>query len=87
MERKRLEELQSQSVAASVEAGSNRRAVNGTHDDEVSRLRIGHKGMANDPHDSKRKNKLIMDYHILIDIYEEEYEVKGKFNGKSLKEG
>ena len=64
---------------------SNGRATNGTHDGEVSRLRIGHKVMANDPHDSKRKNKLITGCCILIDVHKEEYEVRGKVSGKPLK--
>ena len=43
--------------------------------------------MANDPRDSKRKNKLITSRRILIDIYKGEYEMRGKVNGKPLKEG
>ena len=43
--------------------------------------------MANDPRDSIMKNKLITGCYILTDIYKEEYEVRGKVNGKPLKEG
>ena len=43
--------------------------------------------MANDPRDSRRENKLIMGRCILIDIYKEKYEMRGKVNGKPLKEG
>ena len=43
--------------------------------------------MVNDPRDSKRKDKLIMGRHILIDIYKGEYEVRDKVNGKVLDEG
>ena len=53
----------------------------------MSRLRIGHRGMVNDPRDSKRKDKLIMGRRILIDIYKGEYEVRDKVNGKVLDEG
>ena len=60
---------------------------NGTHDGEVSRLWIGHRGMANDPRDSRRKDKHITSRHILIDIYKGDYEIRGKVNGKPLKEG
>ena len=68
-------------------APSNRCAANGTHDKELSRLRIGDRRMANDPCDSRRENKFITGRHILIDIYKGEYEMRGKFNGKPLKEG
>ena len=43
--------------------------------------------MAENPHDSRRKNELITGRHIPIDIYKGEYKVKGKVNGKSLKKG
>ena len=66
---------------------SDGRAANRTHDGEMSRLRIGHRGMVNDPRDSKRKDKLIMGRRILIDIYKGEYEVRDKVNGKVLDEG
>ena len=43
--------------------------------------------MANDPRDSQRKNELIMDQHIRIDIYEKENEVRRKVYSKVLNEG
>ena len=43
--------------------------------------------MAKNPHDSRRENEFITGRCILINIYKEEYEVKGKVNGKSLKKG
>ena len=51
---------------------SNRRRTNGTHDDEVRRLGIRSRMVANDPHDNKRKDKLIMGCRISIDIDERE---------------
>ena len=32
--------------------------------------------MVKEPHDSRRKNELIMGRHILIDIYKGEYEMR-----------
>ena len=43
--------------------------------------------MANDPRDSRRKDKLIMGRRIPIDIYKGEYEVRGKVYGNPLNEG
>ena len=43
--------------------------------------------MVNDPHDSRRENEVITGHCILIEIYKGEYEMIGKVNGKSLKEG
>ena len=43
--------------------------------------------MAKKPRDSQRKNELITSHCMLIDIYKREYEVRGKINGKPLKEG
>ena len=43
--------------------------------------------MANDPRDSRRKNKLITSRRILISIYKGEYEMREKVNGKPFKEG
>ena len=65
---------------------SNGYHTDGTHDGEVGRLGIRDKGVANDPHDSRRKDKLIMGCHIHIDIYKGEYEMRGKVNGKLLNE-
>ena len=47
----------------------------------------GDREKAKDPCDSRRKDMLITGHRILIDIYKGEYEVKGKVNGKPLKEG
>ena len=66
---------------------SNGRCSNGTHNREVRRLEIGDKRMAKNPRDSRRENKLITGHRILIDIYKEEYEMKGKIYGKPLKLG
>ena len=68
-------------------ASSNGHTTDGTHDKEVSKLKIGDRRMANDPRDSRRENKLITSCCILIDIYKEKYEMRGKVNGKPLKEG
>ena len=43
--------------------------------------------MAENPHNSQRKNVLIKGRHILIYIYEGLDEVRGKINGKPLKKG
>ena len=43
--------------------------------------------MANDPHDSQRKDKLITGRCIPIDIYEGECEVRRKVYGNPLNEG
>ena len=43
--------------------------------------------MANDPRDSRRKNKLITGRCISIDIYERENKMKGKVYSKVLNEG
>ena len=53
----------------------------------MNRLEIGDRGVANDPCDSIRKDKLIMSLHILIDIYKGENEVGGKVYSKVLNEG
>ena len=58
---------------------SNGHHANGTHNGEVRRLEIGDKEVAKNPRDSRRKDKLITGRHILIDIYKEKYEMKGKF--------
>ena len=59
-------------------APSNRHRTYGTHNDEVRRLEIKDRGVANDPCDSRWKDKLIMGHRILIDIYKGEYEVREK---------
>ena len=43
--------------------------------------------MAENPHDSQMENKLITGLRILVDIYKEEYEVRGNINCKYLKKG
>ena len=65
---------------------SNSHYADGTHDGEMRRLEIKDRRVANDPHDSRRKDKLIMGCHIHIDIYKGEYEMRGKVNGKLLNE-
>ena len=56
-------------------ASSNRRYADGTNDGEMSILRIRNRGMANDPRDSRRKDKLITGCCVSINIYEREKEV------------
>ena len=68
-------------------APSNSTNVNGMHNGEMIRLRIGDKGVANDPRDSKRKDKFITGCHILIDIYKRENEMRRKVYSKVLNEG
>ena len=43
--------------------------------------------MVKNPCDSRRKNELITGRRIPIDIYNEEYKVRRKINGKSIKKG
>ena len=43
--------------------------------------------MANDPHDSRKKDKFITGRRILIDIYKGENEMRGKVYKKVLNEG
>ena len=43
--------------------------------------------MVEEPHDSKRKNELIIGRRILIDIYKGEYKVRKEVNRKILNEG
>ena len=43
--------------------------------------------MANDPRDSRGKDKHITGHCILIDIYKGEYEMRGKVYSKVLNEG
>ena len=68
-------------------ARSNEHCADGTHNSEMSKLGIRDRGVANDPRNSKREDKLITGHRILIDIYKGEYEVKGKVNSKVLNEG
>ena len=43
--------------------------------------------MANESHDSRKKDQLIMGRRILIDIYKGENEMRGKVYSKVLNEG
>ena len=65
----------------------NGHRANGTHDGEMRRLKIRNRGVANDPRDSKRKDKLIMGHRVSIDIEERENEVRREVYGKILNEG
>ena len=65
----------------------NRRCANSTHDGEVRRLEIRDRRMANDPRNSRKKDKLITTRCILIDIYKGENEMIGKVYSKVLNEG
>ena len=65
-------------------APSNRHHANGTHNGEMRRLKIRNRGVANDPHDSKRKDKLITGRHISIDINKRENEVRREVCGNRV---
>ena len=65
----------------------NGHRANGTHDGEMRRLKIRNRGVANDPRDSKRKDKLITGRRVSIDIDERENEVRREVYGKILNEG
>ena len=65
----------------------NGHRANGTHNGEMRRLKIRNRGVANDPHDSKRKDKLITGRRVSIDIDERENEVRREVYGKILNEG
>ena len=65
----------------------NGHRANGTHDGEMRRLKIRNRGVANDPRDSKRKDKLITGRRVSIDIEERENEVRREVYGKILNEG
>ena len=66
---------------------SNRCCADGVHDGEMSRLGIRNRGMVNDPHDSRRKDKLFTSHYPLIDIYKRENEMREKVYSKVLNEG
>ena len=66
---------------------SNGHRANGIHNGEMRRLRIRNKGVANDPRDSKREDKLITSHRVSIDINERENELKREVYGKILNEG
>ena len=65
----------------------NGHRASGTHDGEMRRLKIRNRGVANDPRDSKRKDKLITGRRVSIDIEERENEVRRALYGKILNEG
>ena len=65
----------------------NGHRANGTHDGEMRRLKIRNRGVANDPRDSTRKDKLITSRRVSIDIDERENEVRSEVYGKILNEG
>ena len=84
MEQKKLEELLSQSMAILVEAGPRfglTIIVLMAHIIE----KWGDKCVVKNPCDNRRENKLITGRYILIDIYKEEYEMRGKIYGKPFK--
>ena len=62
-------------------------SIYGTHRGEVCRLRIGNRLVAENPRNSRRKNKLITGRCIPINIYEGEDEVREKIYSESLKKG
>ena len=53
----------------------------------MRRLEIRDRGVANDPHDSRRKDKLITGRRVSIDINKRENEVRREVYGKILNEG
>ena len=63
---------------------SNGTSINCTLDGEMIKLGIGDKGVANDPRDSRRKDKHIMGCRILIDIYKGEDEMRREVNREVL---
>ena len=66
---------------------SNGHRTNGIHNGEMRRLRIRNKGVANDPRDSKREDKLITGCCVSINIDERENEVRREVYGKILNKG
>ena len=58
-------------------APSNRSCADGTHDIIERRIRNRNREMVKDPHNSRRKNELIIGHHIPIDICEREWNEKG----------
>jgi len=74
-------------VAASVEVGprsTEQSCADGTHNGEVERIRNRDRKMAKDPHDSRRKDELIMGRCILININDGSDEVSGEVYKKIL---
>ena len=66
---------------------SNGHRANGIHNGEMRRLRRRNKGVANDPHDCKREDKLITGCCVSINIDERENEVRREVYGKILNKG
>ena len=62
-------------TSSKVVQNSNGSGINGTYKRKVGRLRIRDRKVAKEPHDSRRKDELIMSRHVLIDIYKGEYKV------------
>ena len=62
----------------------NRSCVDGTHNDEVGRIRNRDRKMVKDPCDSRRKDELIIGLHILVNINDGSDEVSGEVYGKML---
>jgi len=66
---------------------SNSRRANGTHHEEVRKVKIEDRHVAKNLHDSKMENKLITGHRIPTDIYKGEYEVRGKVYANPLNKG
>ena len=66
-------------------ASSNGYYIYGTHNRKAWRFKVGDGRMVKNPCDSRRGNEPTTGRRILLDIYKGEYEVRGKFNSKSLK--
>ena len=65
----------------------NRTNADGIHDGEARRVRNVDGEVVKDPHDSRRKDKLITGHRILIHINDRCDEVRGKVYKKVLKKG
>jgi len=62
----------------------NRSSADGTHNGVIRRIKNGDGKLAKDLRDSQRKNELIMDRRIPIDINERSDKMRGEVNGKIL---
>ena len=56
----------------------NGNGVNGIHECEVGRLKIGDRKVGNEIHDCRRKNELITSCRVLIDSIRESIKCEGK---------
>ena len=65
----------------------NGSGVDGTHECEVGRLRIGDRKVVKESCDSGRKNELITSRRVPKYIYEGEYKVRREVNNETLNEG